>query len=76
MKAGVLSSTLFSKKYFTFTNKKSIRYPMNSNETLCEEVSFNKAYLSNVQAATNFTYHYKCGMRCCLDLVQDAFAKI
>jgi hypothetical protein len=24
----------------------------NENETLCEEVSFNKAYLINVQAAT------------------------
>ena len=48
----------------------------NENETLCEEVSFNKAYLTNVQAATNFAY-YKCGDRdAALDLVQDAFAKI
>lgn len=48
----------------------------NENETLCEEVSFNKAYLSNVKAATNFAY-YKCGDQdAALDLVQDAFAKI
>jgi RNA polymerase sigma-70 factor (ECF subfamily) len=46
----------------------------NENETLCEEVSFNKAYLINVQAA-EFAY-YKCGDRdAALDLVQDALQK-
>ena len=47
-----------------------------SQNNLCEELTFNSFYKTHAQGATNFAF-YKCGDRDgALDLVQDAFSKI
>jgi RNA polymerase sigma factor (sigma-70 family) len=44
--------------------------------SLCDEIYFNKFYITNIQAASNFAYYKSADKASSLDLAQEAFIKV